>query len=95
MVPLWGLFVDVVHRVFSSVDFYSAFGVHRVFGAFFCCGGPLCLRWWGGPDFVFHGVCVAFFFYKKNPSLVIVSLGNMNGIFFCGGPDFGFCFVFL
>ncbi|KAL5180134.1 hypothetical protein HKD37_01G001320 [Glycine soja] len=48
--------VPFICKVFSSVDFYSAFGVHRVFGAFSCCGGPLCLRWWGGPDFVFHGI---------------------------------------
>ena len=35
-------------------------------------------------------------FLIKNPSLVIVSPGNMNGAFFCcGGPDFGFCFCFL
>ncbi|KAH1198953.1 hypothetical protein GmHk_18G052422 [Glycine max] len=31
------------------------FGVHEVFSAFFCCGGPLCLRWWCGPDFIFDG----------------------------------------
>ena len=40
--------------------------------------------------------CVLIFFIIKNPSLVIVSPGNMNGAFFCcGGPDFGFCFCFV
>ena len=30
-----------------------------------CCSSLLCLRWWGSPDFVFHGMCVIFFFYQK------------------------------
>ena len=39
MVPLWGLFVDVVHRVFSCVNFCLGFGVHEVFSVFL-------LLWW-------------------------------------------------
>ena len=35
MVNLWGLFVDVVHRVFSSLNFCSGFGVHGVFSTSF------------------------------------------------------------
>ena len=61
---------------------------------FFCCGGPFCICWWRGPDFVFDEVCADFFDQKL--FIGFVSPRNMNAAFFCcGGPDFGFCFCFV
>ena len=34
----------------------------------FCCGVPLCVRWWCGPDIDFDGVCDdIFFFFVVDP----------------------------
>ena len=46
--------------------------------------GGVCHWKCGGLNFVFYRVCAAvfFFFFIKNPSMVIISPGNMNGGYF-------------
>ena len=98
---LWGLFVDVVHRVLkyclcwsfvyiimadSFVHLCWGFGVHEVI-----CG--ICLLMWSR-FCLWRGVCWYFFFVVVVVPYVF-TWKHECCFFCCGGPDFGFCFCFV